>query len=205
MAASAGRASRPRRAAQGVSGQVKERMLLAARTGPDPNLRPLLLFPEARVPPTPPPPSPPYHTAAPSRTVLPMQSLSTHQATDWNVQRSSDLAPVRQSAGLTAACARAACVRCTLRTDPRTSRVSMVALLRSALPHSRRCDGRLMLALLFRTRSNTHHVSSICTWRGCGAQAPSACAPPPAVPGDRSDAPGSPRRAGPHCLQDTWA
>jgi len=59
MAASAGRASRPRRAVQGVSGQVKERMLLAARTGPDPNLRPLLLFPEARVPPTPPPPARP--------------------------------------------------------------------------------------------------------------------------------------------------
>ncbi|KAK9826820.1 hypothetical protein WJX81_004146 [Elliptochloris bilobata] len=30
----------------GVSGQVKERVELAALTGPDPNLRPLLLFPE---------------------------------------------------------------------------------------------------------------------------------------------------------------
>ena len=35
-------------AVQGVSGQVKERIELAARTGPDPNLRPLLLFPEVR-------------------------------------------------------------------------------------------------------------------------------------------------------------
>ena len=111
MAASAGRASRPRRAVQGVSGQVKERMLLAARTGPDPNLRPLLLFPEARVPQTH-LPSLPYHTAAPSRTALPMQSLSTHHATDCNVQRSSDPAAARQSACLTAACARAACSRC---------------------------------------------------------------------------------------------
>lgn len=33
---------------QGVSGQVKERVEMAARTGPDPNLRPLLLFPEVR-------------------------------------------------------------------------------------------------------------------------------------------------------------